>query len=93
MKEDIRLRPNPQVIARRTEDGLVLVDPVAGKVRVFNLIGADIWEWICAGLTPADITLRLQEQYAGPPVEMAADLHLFLRELQQQHLLLPSPAT
>lgn len=90
MKHSAGLRPNPQVIARRTEDGMVLVDPVAGKVRVLNLVGADIWEWICVGLTPAEIAARLSQQYTGRPAEIDTDLHQFIGELQQQGLLSPS---
>ncbi len=76
-----------KLIWRETDDGLVIVDPALGKVRVLNGVGADIWKMVEAGKTVQEIESELVTTY-GISAELAAtDVNNFLSDLKQRQLL------
>lgn len=81
------LRPAPHVIASRTDDGVVLADPLRGSVRALNEAGALIWEWVTQGILPGEMAQRLTQRYMVTPQQATADVETLLRELQAKGLL------
>lgn len=81
------LRPTPHVIAIRTDDGIVLADPLGGYVRALNEVGALVWEWVTQNIPPADMAQRLAQRFVVTPEQAAADIEALLRELQAKGLL------
>lgn len=79
--------PNPAVIWRETPDGMVLADPVSGKVRVLNEVGALVWKLLGDGLTADAIRERVLAQFDAPAQEVERDLGQFLGELTQRNLV------
>lgn len=76
-----------KLIWRETDDGLVIVDPAKGKVRVLNGVGADIWKMLEAGKTVGEIEGELVAEYGISAELAAADLNNFLTDLKQRQLL------
>ncbi len=76
-----------KLIWRETDDGLVIVDPALGKVRVLNGVGADIWKMVEAGKSVDEIEGELVTAY-GISAELAAtDVDNFLADLKKRQLL------
>jgi hypothetical protein len=76
-----------KLIWRETDDGLVIVDPALGKVRVLNGVGADIWKMVEAGKSVGEIEQELVVTY-GISAELAAtDVQNFLADLKSRQLL------
>lgn len=76
-----------KLIWRETDDGLVIVDPAMGKVRVLNGVGADIWKMVDAGKSVGEIEGELVATY-GISAELATtDVANFLTDLKKRKLL------
>ncbi len=75
------------VIWRELEDGVVIVSPGAGAVRVLNGVGADIWRLLDGTSTMAQIEESMLERYAVSEEQLAADMERFLDELHARGLL------
>jgi hypothetical protein len=78
---------HPQVIWRVLDDGVVVVSPQQGQVRVLNPVGTTIWGLIDGRRTVTDLALALTEQYEVTLEEAGRDLHAFLAELTERDLL------
>ena len=77
------------LIWRETDDGLVIVSPEQGQIRVLNAVGAFIWQTMDGQHTLDQIRHALQQKYAHVPFnQIEADLQQFLTDLQQRHLII-----
>lgn len=77
-----------KLIWRETDDGLVIVDPAMGKVRVLNGVGADIWKMVEEGQDVPMIERRLVEDYGISAATAAADVATFITDLKGRKLIL-----
>lgn len=75
------------VIWRDLEDGVVIVSPGAGAVRVLNGVGADIWRLLDGTCTVAQIEESLLHRYAVSADQLFSDMQRFLEELETRGLL------
>jgi hypothetical protein len=76
------LRPNPEAVFRKEEDGAFLFDPHSGNLRYINGTGARIYELCDGGKTREEIVTALKVLYPDADGEaVAADATSFLREL------------
>ena len=80
--------PEPSLIWRVLDDGLVIVSPQIGKVRVLNEVATTIWQLISENHSIAFIENHLVDNYAISSEKAAADLQQFLTELTDKGLLL-----
>jgi hypothetical protein len=78
---------HPNVIWRVLDDGVVVVSPQQGQVRVLNQVGTTVWGLIDGRRTVADLAAALTEQYNVSLEEAGRDLHAFLGELTERGLL------
>jgi hypothetical protein len=77
----------PGLIWRNLDDGVVLVTPKSGNVRVLNGVGGAIWQLINGRNTIADMHGYLAAQYEVSSEQAANDVQHFLTELAQRHLI------
>ncbi len=75
------------VIWRELDDGVVIVSPGAGAVRVLNGVGADVWRLLDGKSTVADLEGLLLQRYAVSSEQLRTDMHQFLTELDARGLL------
>lgn len=75
------------LIWRETDDGVVVVDPASGKVRVLNGVGSTIWQRLAAGDTIADIIAHLTAEYDVSAEVARDDLDAFLTDLRDRNML------
>lgn len=75
------------IVWRETTDGMVLVDPGRGRVRVLNPLGSDIWKQILEGFDTTTIHTNIVNKYDVSAEKAAADLDLFLHELAKRELI------
>jgi hypothetical protein len=84
--EAFMLKPNPDMVARKVGDELLLV-PVSrdvadlGAVYQLNEVGTRIWELIGEGNAPDAIVTRLEEEFEASREEIAADVERFVGEM------------
>lgn len=78
---------HPQTIWRRMEDGVVLVTPEAGRVRVLNEVGSVIWRLIDGRKSLEEIQAELVKKYEVTPEQARNDLHDFMHELTARNLI------
>jgi hypothetical protein len=78
---------HPNIIWRVLDDGVVVVSPQQGQVRVLNQVGTTIWGLIDGHRTTADLAKALTEQYDVSLEEAGRDLRAFLAELTERGLL------
>lgn len=78
---------HPQTIWRRMDDGVVLVTPEAGRVRVLNEVGSAIWHLIDGRKNLEDIQAELVKKYEVTPEQARNDLNSFMTELAARNLI------
>ena len=80
-------RPDQQVVWRKVEDGVVLISPEHGQIRVLNEVGAHIWGLMDGERDVAAIEAHLLHRYNTSQEQVHADVHAFLNDLAQRGLL------
>jgi len=76
------LKPNPETVFRKEEDGAFLFDPQSGSLKYINGTGVRIYELCDGGNTRAEIVTTLKDAYPetdGDKID--ADTVSFLKEL------------
>lgn len=77
-----------KLIWRETMDGIVIIDPSIGKVRVLNGIGSVIWKLIAEDQKRIDeIIDHIVTEYEVDVAQASQDLHAFLEDLTSRHIL------
>ena len=90
MSPDTIFKKNEGLVSRMVEDGLVIVSPILGEVRVLNEIGAMIWDALDGHASVDDLKNRLCIAFPKvPEAQIVGDLHLFMEELSTKALILP----
>ena len=84
---DSRLKPDPQVLARRMSGGTVLVHLESNRIFELNGTGARVWELLSAGLEREQMVERLVEEFAVDPTRAATELDTLLVHLAREGLL------
>ena len=84
------LRPNPDTVATRVGDEIVLVHLKTERMHVLNCTGARLWELLCAGRDWADIRGVILGEFDVTPVQLDAEVEELLATLRQEQLILES---
>jgi hypothetical protein len=78
----------PELIWHDTEDGMVIVSPTAGKVRVLNKVGGTLWTLLDGKHTPEMLVAALGQKYPQvPETQLRQDVSLFLQDLTARGLV------
>jgi hypothetical protein len=84
-----RLRPDPDVVARRVDDELVLVQLRRNHVHALNRTGARLWELIAEGCSPEEALERMLEEFEVTRAKLRAEMDGLLDLLLREELLSP----
>jgi pyrroloquinoline quinone biosynthesis protein D len=87
MNENRIPKPEQDVIWREVSDGVVLISPTEGQIRVLNEVGAQIWRLMDGKRDVAAIEADLLRRYNTSPEQVRVDLQSFLAELTDRGLL------
>ena len=95
MTTDLQKIPHrsAELIGQSTADGMVIVSPTAGQVRVLNQLGSSIWQLLDGTHTRQEIEFNLIERFSPEidPSTIREDLDNFLRELEQRGMVVWTP--
>ena len=81
------IKINPDIIIEDVDDGLVLINPLTGKIRVLNTTGSFIWTSLANGKTVLEIQHHLVDNYQLSQEQAAADVEIFILDLHNRGLL------
>lgn len=82
-----RLTVDPDVVAERVGDSVVLVHLETNRIYELNPTAARVFELLREGKDRAAIEAVLLEEFAVEPAALAANLDVLLAELRRQELL------
>ena len=82
------LRPHPQVVARRVEDELVLVQLDRNNIYALNRTGSRLWELIAEGRSRSEARSKMLEEFDVPKAELEREVDDLLDNLVREGLLL-----
>jgi hypothetical protein len=82
------LRPHPQVVARRVDDEIVLVQLDRNSIFALNRTGARFWELIVEGSSRSEASERMLQEFDVTPARLAAEIDELLDLLFREGLLL-----
>lgn len=81
------LRPAPDVVSRRLDDEVVLVNLQTNKIYSLNPTGARFWELLAEGNDRAAIEGRLLNEFEVTPERLSAEVDALLAALSQAGLI------
>ena len=84
---DSRLKPLPQVLARRMPGGTVLVHLESNRIFELNETGARVWELISEGLERDQVVQRLVQEFAVDATRVSNELDALVADLEREGLL------
>ena len=81
------LRPNPDVVVRRLQDELVLVNMRTNRIYALNRTGARYWELLAEGHDRPVIEARLLQEFDVAPAELSTEIDALTLRLERAGLL------
>lgn len=73
------MKRNPHIITKVIEDKIMLLDPVAGEMRILNQTAGLIWKKLRQDLTPLEIAKHLSQAFDVPEEKAYRDVLKFIR--------------
>jgi hypothetical protein len=84
------LRPHPNVVARRVEDEIVLVQLDRNSIYALNRTGARFWELITEGRSKSEAIEQMLEEFDTSRNGLQGEIEEFLQLLFREGLLVDS---
>ena len=78
---------HPDLTWRLLDGEAVVVSPASGEIRVFNYVGAEIWQFLVDGYVVEKIETVLVNQYDLSPEQAHDDVSAFLDDLMSCGLI------
>jgi hypothetical protein len=78
---------NPELVWRPVDDGLVIVRPSDGQIRVLNGVGALVWQSMDGRRTVGDIADLVCDEYEVSLEQAQDDIRLFLEPLTEDGMV------
>jgi hypothetical protein len=85
-----RYQPNPDVVAQRVEDEVVLINLQTNEIYTLNTTAARAWELITDGLDRKEVEAGLAEEFSVDESEVGDELDGLLGELVEKELIQPA---
>jgi len=82
------LRPHPQVVARRVEEEVVVIQLERNSIHALNRTGARFWELIVEGRSRSEACEQMLEEFDIARAELEREIDKLLDMLFQEGLLL-----
>ncbi len=83
----VRFRANPDALATRVGDEIVLVHAGTDQIYVLNRTGARVWELMCAECDRAEIEQRLMQEFEVTAAEVTGQVQDLLASLAKGRLI------
>jgi len=87
-RSDTALRPNPDVIAKRLNQGTVLVHMSTNRIYELNETGARVWELLGQGLDADRIVRHLVDEFDVDDTRATDEVKELLMRLRTEGLLI-----
>jgi Coenzyme PQQ synthesis protein D (PqqD) len=82
-----RFRPDPNVLAKRVDDEIVLVHLETNRIYELNRTAAFLWDALAAGSTRAELEERLALEFDVERDELAREIDELLRQFTSERLI------
>lgn len=82
-----QLRPAEDVVARRLEDNLVLVDLRTNLIFELNVTGARLWELIGEGCRRGELEQRMSQEFEVDDETLSAEVGALIDSLREAGLV------
>jgi len=86
----VELRPHADVVWRRLDDDVVLVQLRTNRIYSLNTTAARAWELLSEGLGRSEVERSLLEEYDVARDELVQSLDQLLKELSEAQLVAPA---
>lgn len=83
-------QPNPDVVAQRVQDEVVLVNLRTNEIYTLNRTAARAWELIAEGLDRSGVEAGLAEEFSVDEAHVGGELDGLLVELVEKELIQPA---
>jgi hypothetical protein len=83
-------QPNPDVVAQRVQDEVVLVNLRTNEIYTLNKTAARAWELIAEGRDRPGVEAGLVEEFSADNAEVGGELDGLLDELVAKELIQPA---
>jgi hypothetical protein len=83
----VTFRPDPDVVARRVDDEVVLVHLTRNEIYALNRTGARFWELLADGRTQSEAIAQLRQEFDVGEHQAEAEVAQLLGALEQQGLI------
>lgn len=84
---DLDVQPNPDVVAQRVQDEVVLVNLRTNEIYTLNRTAARAWELIAEGGDRSDIEATLAEEFSVDSDAVGGELDGLVDELLAKELI------
>lgn len=84
-----RFRPDPNVLAKRVDDEIVLVHLETNRVHELNRTAAFLWDALATGSTHAELERQLSAEFDVEGEQLAREVDELLRHLASERLIRP----
>jgi hypothetical protein len=81
------VRPDPNVLAKRVDDEIVLVHLETNRIYELNRTAAFLWDALAAGSTQAELEERLAPEFDVERDELAREIDELLRQFTSERLI------
>jgi hypothetical protein len=85
----VDFKVNPNVVAQRVEDQLVVVNLETNRIFALNSTAARLWELLSDGRTGSEIHAELSKEYAVDGSALKDEIERLLAELEAESLVAP----
>jgi hypothetical protein len=82
-----KIRPDPNVLAKRVDDEIVLVHLETNRIYELNRTAASLWDLLGTGLTPAELEQRLALEFDVERDHVAHEIEELLSQLASEQLI------
>ena len=83
-------QPNPDVVAQRVQDEVVLVNLRTNEIYTLNRTAARAWELIAEGLDRPGVEAGLAREFSVDETQVGGELDGLLDELVEKELIQPA---
>jgi hypothetical protein len=83
-----RVRPDPNVLAKRVDDEIVLVHLETNRIYELNRTASFLWDALAAGATQAELEQQLALEFDVEREQLAREVDELLRGLTSERLIL-----
>ncbi len=83
-------QPNPDVVAQRVQDEVVLVNLRTNEIYTLNKTAARAWEMIAEGRDRSGVEAGLSEEFSVDEAEVGGELDSLVAELVEKELIQPA---